>query len=111
MATAVLDHRGDVIGWDSAAQDLYGYPAEEALGKPARAFLVPADGRPLFDQDRPVGTWGDKRVLRRRDGNVVDVVLYVLTLGPPTPGRPPRPGPSCPSGPSRWSAGRPTGPC
>ncbi|MBB4984711.1 SpoIIE family protein phosphatase [Streptomyces nymphaeiformis] len=82
MATAVLDHRDDVIGWDGAAQDLYGYAPEEVLGKPARAFLVPVDGRPLFDPDRPGGSGGEKRALRRRDGSVVRVVLYALKLGP-----------------------------
>ncbi|MEU0405206.1 SpoIIE family protein phosphatase [Streptomyces sp. NPDC006197] len=82
MATAVLDHRGEIIGWDAGAQELYGYPADEVLGKPARACFVPADGRPLFAPDRPAGSWGEKRALRRRDGSVAHVVLYVLRLGP-----------------------------
>ncbi|MFF7438864.1 hypothetical protein [Streptomyces sp. NPDC008122] len=69
-ATAVLDHRDDAIGWDGAAQALYGYAPDEVLGKPARAFLVPVDGRPLFDPDRPGGSGGEKRALRRLDGIV-----------------------------------------
>ncbi|SEC00141.1 SpoIIE family protein phosphatase [Streptomyces sp. TLI_105] len=82
MATAVLDHGGEIIGWDAAAEDLYGYPAEEVLGRPARTFLVPVDGRTLFAPDRPIGSWGEKWALRKRDGSVVHVVLYVLRLGP-----------------------------
>ncbi|MFH8623668.1 PAS domain-containing protein [Streptomyces vietnamensis] len=82
MATAVLDQRGDVIGWDAAAQELYGYLADDGLGKPARRFFVPVDGRPLLDLDVPVESWGEKRALRKRGGGVVEVVLYVLRLGP-----------------------------
>ncbi|MEU9859374.1 SpoIIE family protein phosphatase [Streptomyces sp. NPDC047971] len=81
MATAVLDQRGDVIGWDAAAQELYGYLADDVLGKPARRFFVPVDGRPLLDPDVPVESWGEKRALRKRGGGVVEVVLYVLRLG------------------------------
>ncbi|GAA3086988.1 hypothetical protein GCM10017562_66500 [Streptomyces roseofulvus] len=82
MATAVLDHRGDIIGWDAAAQDLYGYRAEDVLGTPAHRCFVPVEGPPLFAPDQPVESWGDQWALRRRDGSVVHVVLYVLRLGP-----------------------------
>ncbi|MEV6329337.1 SpoIIE family protein phosphatase [Streptomyces sp. NPDC051909] len=82
MATAVLDHRGDIIGWDTAAQDLYGYMAEDVLGKPAHRCFVPVEGPPLFAPDQPVDSWGERWALRRRDGSVVQVVLYVLRLGP-----------------------------
>ncbi|MFF0750538.1 SpoIIE family protein phosphatase [Streptomyces sp. NPDC004267] len=91
MASAVLDQRGDIIGWDTAAQNLYGYPADDVLGKPARAILVPVDGRPLFDPDNPndpdgtggpVESWGEEWALRGGSGGVVRVALYVLRLAP-----------------------------
>ncbi|GAA4881093.1 SpoIIE family protein phosphatase [Kitasatospora terrestris] len=82
MATAVLDRRGTVIGWDASAQELYGYRADQVLGRPARSVLVPVDGRSLFDAaDAPVASGGDRWALRR-PGGAVDVVLYVLRLGP-----------------------------
>lgn len=82
MATAVLDQRGIVIGWNTAAEKLYGHTADDALGKPARKFFVPIDGRPLFDPDSPAESWGETRTMRGRGGSLVRTVLYVLQLGP-----------------------------
>ncbi|MGW7433981.1 SpoIIE family protein phosphatase [Streptomyces sp. NPDC054861] len=84
-ATAVLDRQGVVIGWNPAAEELYGLTADEVLGRPAHEVLAPTDGLPLFRPDAPAALSGETRTLRTNDGGTVRAVLHVLPLGPTEP--------------------------
>ncbi|MET8681134.1 SpoIIE family protein phosphatase [Streptomyces sp. NPDC004647] len=46
-ASAVLDEHGRVVGWSKRAEELLGYPGEEAIGRPALDFLVAQSDLPV----------------------------------------------------------------
>ncbi|WP_406306921.1 SpoIIE family protein phosphatase [Streptomyces sp. NBC_00885] len=71
-ACGVLDDRGRVVGWSERAEELLGYPPEEALGRPAVGFLLdPRDYEVVMDAVaecvRDLGWYGIVPV-RHRDG-------------------------------------------
>ncbi|MFJ6084868.1 SpoIIE family protein phosphatase [Streptomyces sp. NPDC092369] len=92
-AAAIVDARGIVTGWSEGARLLTGYPAEEAVGRPARDLL--AEEPPPEALAASNGTV----VLRHRDGSPVRVALracavigeggapggHVITAEPPAP--------------------------
>ncbi|MBT2382963.1 SpoIIE family protein phosphatase [Streptomyces sp. ISL-11] len=47
-ASAVLDHRGTVVGWGQRAEDLLGHHADEVLGRPAAEVLVAPGDKELL---------------------------------------------------------------
>jgi len=70
-----------ITSWNRGAERLYGYSAEEAIGRPA-TFLLPedrADEEPMIIErirrGERIETYETKR--RRRDGTLVDVSLTV----------------------------------
>ncbi|MEU9980577.1 SpoIIE family protein phosphatase [Streptomyces sp. NPDC050856] len=76
-ASVVLDDGGRVVGWSSRAEELLGYAAREALGRPSAGFLVhPGDHRVVLDavaacvRDRG---WFGVVPVRHRDGHCVEV--------------------------------------
>ncbi|QGV82418.1 SpoIIE family protein phosphatase [Streptomyces ficellus] len=76
-ASAVLDDRGTVTGWSERAEALLGYPAAEALGRPAAGFLVDPRDRDVVLEAvaacvRGPGWFGVVPV-RHRDGRRVEV--------------------------------------
>ena len=90
-AAAIVDARGMVTGWSEGARQLTGYPAEEAVGRPARDLLAehpPAEA---------VAALSGTVVLRHRDGSTAPLTLracavqgedgepggYVITAEPP----------------------------
>ncbi|MGW1887038.1 SpoIIE family protein phosphatase [Streptomyces sp. NPDC001970] len=86
-ASAVLDDRGNLVGWSERAEALFGYPPEEALGRPACGFLVhPRDRDVVMDavaacrHDRG---WFGVVPVRHRDGHRIAVGCRarVLTKG------------------------------
>jgi PAS domain S-box-containing protein len=82
IITANLD--GTITGWNSAAERLYGYSAEEATGRNINV-LVPADRLPeIEDCLRRIG-WGEtiehnETVRLRKDGRAVEVSLSVSPI-------------------------------
>lgn len=87
-AVAVLDDRGDVVGWSKAAGELLGYPAAEILGRPG------TDLRMERDRATRIWTWNgghgddDYRIgmvdLRQRDGD--QIVTHLERIRIDTPG-------------------------
>ncbi|MFJ9743237.1 SpoIIE family protein phosphatase [Streptomyces sp. NPDC101166] len=76
-AVAVIDARGVVTGWSEGARLLTGYPADEAVGRPAAELL--ADALPT----RTDGAWTGPVVVRHRDGDPVTVTVTACpVLGP-----------------------------
>ncbi|MFC8426646.1 SpoIIE family protein phosphatase [Streptomyces sp. NPDC057236] len=73
-AAMVVDARGIVTGWSEGARRLTGHPAEEAVGRTARALL--AGDAPSGTAPLPSGPV----TLRHRDGHPVPVRLTVRPL-------------------------------
>jgi PAS domain S-box-containing protein len=95
-AVVTMDAQGRVIGWNHAAEAIFGYPAVEAMGREMAELIVPPDLRDAHRKglarflETGSGVVLDKRLeLRgmRRDGTELPVELTItrITLpGPPT---------------------------
>ncbi|MBC7976321.1 MAG: CHASE domain-containing protein, partial [Myxococcales bacterium] len=71
---------GTIASWNAAAERLFGYPADEALGQPLERFVLPSD-RPttmtsaMRRLQRTTAVLPFDTVCRRRDGSPVDVSI------------------------------------
>lgn len=103
-AAAVLDHRGAVVRWTGAAEELTGFRAEEVCGRPARELVadLPDDLR-----DAKIPASGRVR-LWHQCGDTIDVTFRTTKVGlrlgggprpggPYTPRRRPRTGRGAPA--------------
>ena len=76
-AVVVLDRGGAVRYWNAAAASLFGYAADEALGRPLADLIVTPDHREGFErllaQAAEHGVCVDEAVRRRRDGALLHV--------------------------------------
>jgi PAS domain S-box-containing protein len=78
------DLDGTIIHWNSGAEQMYGYPFEEIIGRPA-SVLVPAD-RPVTIADvleritRGERIENFETVHKRKDGTDIDVSLVVSPI-------------------------------
>ena len=84
------DLEGIVITWNPAAQRLYGYSAEEAIGRHV-SFLIPDELKDDVEKilttvrrGEAIDTYETRR--RRKDGTVVDVALTISPIGSPAQG-------------------------
>jgi two-component system, cell cycle sensor histidine kinase and response regulator CckA len=81
VAEAVIatDVDGKVVFWNRFAEELYGWRAEEALGRPVGEMTTAehalGDAAPLFAKAREGTTWSGELDARRRDGTVFPVRL------------------------------------
>lgn len=81
IATAVLDSRGTVLGWSSAAAELLDRAAAEVCGKPLGRLLADTSDRRCWDKTTSSGMPAAGRAaLRHRSGNEVEVAFRVLPL-------------------------------
>ncbi|WP_413098451.1 SpoIIE family protein phosphatase [Streptomyces sp. Inha503] len=96
-AIAVLDHRETVVGWNTSAEQLFGFSSAEVVGHPARQLLatpddpgsgggasgliglLPEHGGQPADRDRQHGRT-EIRILRHRHGGTVRTALRVCRL-------------------------------
>ena len=73
-----------IVSWNSGAEEIYGYTADEAIGQPIAILFPPkrADELPaimkLIRRGRKVEHYETKR--RRKDGTVIDVSLAVSPI-------------------------------
>jgi len=75
-----------VTYWNNGAQALFGYTAEEAMGRPIERLILPEDGRALSDwkdelaQLSSQGEWQGQVQRRRKDGSAIwtDIVASVV---------------------------------
>src|SRR6516164_1993929 len=80
-AILTIDLDGIVTSWNAAAERLYGYTAEETIGKPM-AILIPAN---RHDEEPPILERikrGERiehyeTVRQRKDGSLIDLSLTV----------------------------------
>lgn len=49
QVAVVMDSQGLVLHWSALAQTLFGYPADEALGKSLGDLIVPPRARPYHE--------------------------------------------------------------
>lgn len=72
---------GTVEFWNKAAEQLYGWGAEEAVGQNISDLCVPAPGREVADEImqalRQVGCWTGGFQVPRKDGSVVRALVTV----------------------------------
>jgi PAS domain S-box-containing protein len=75
-AIFVRDMNGAITYWNRGAEELYGWPAEQAVGKVAQQLLKRASSVP-FDQIEEelmrTGRWQGELLDRKEDGTAVDV--------------------------------------
>ena len=79
------DLENKVTFWNKGAEHLFGYTAEEALGRHVASLIVP-DGVNFVDAGRvdelrARGTWSSQVMRRRKDGSIIwtDVVVSIVT--------------------------------
>lgn len=90
-AFTATDRNGIVIAWNAAAERLFGWSASEAIGRPLRGLVVPAEGRAEHDarQGRmlaapdPVALQRQELELERRDGRrfPAEKTISKMTVG------------------------------
>ena len=79
---------GIITGWNHAAEQLYGYSTEEALGKPI-SLIVPADHRREADNNLRRIANGEhiepyETVRLHKDGSLVDVLISISPIRGPS---------------------------
>lgn len=84
-AIFMLDPNGYILNWNSGAERIKGYKAEEAIGKHFSMFYLPEDierGRPEHNlaMAKKLGRYEDESIRRRKDGSTfwADVVFTAL---------------------------------
>lgn len=75
-AVCELSPEGDIRSWSAGAQALFGYTAEEAVGRPLSLLYSPHGAVPggdlgQLDTVRATGQWSGEERLQRRDGSLL----------------------------------------
>jgi PAS domain S-box-containing protein len=74
---------GIILNWNKGAERLYGYPAEEVIGKPIAILLPPghSDDLPeILSKLQRGEVTNEETVRRRKDGKLIDVALIVSPI-------------------------------
>jgi PAS domain S-box-containing protein len=64
-----------VLSWNAGAERLYGWTAEETIGRPASETILPPESVPPAEEDKvslgsqPDGRWEGEYTVRRKDGS------------------------------------------
>jgi PAS domain S-box-containing protein len=79
------DAEGVVSSWNTAAERMFGYTAEEAIGRPIKQLIIPADRQGEEDEVLRRIRAGDKvdhfeTVRCRKDGTFLDVSITVSPI-------------------------------
>jgi diguanylate cyclase (GGDEF)-like protein/PAS domain S-box-containing protein len=72
------DMAGVVLSWNKGAETLYGWSAEEAVGRSARELMVPEDASAaerLREKLSADGCWDGELLVRRKDGSLFTAYL------------------------------------
>ena len=84
VAVVVMDDAERVTGWNPAAAELFGYSAEEAIGRPIDDLVFEeerrGEGREITEEALAVGHAQRISSRRRKDGTGVDVELMLVPL-------------------------------
>jgi diguanylate cyclase (GGDEF)-like protein/PAS domain S-box-containing protein len=86
-AVVLTDDRGVVVYWNERAASMYGYAAEEAVGRPAAALNAGPVDRRLADSIRAAvreaGRWEGDFDARHRDGSTLPVYATLKAIADP----------------------------
>lgn len=79
------DDRGRIVWLNRAAESIFGYAAEELLGRPFDVLLAPSDDRPstfsaLIEEIRREPTGQAEAVGRRRDGEAIPIEVFASSV-------------------------------
>ena len=81
QAVIATDVDGVVVYWNRAAEELYGWSAEEAVGRKVEELTVPEVSRAaageIMDALRDGTTWSGGFPVRRKDGTVFPVEIRI----------------------------------
>lgn len=72
-AVVGMDHRGNVIAWNKAAEEMFGWSRDEAFGRPMGDLIVP-------QQHRSNHTKGLSRYNKTREGPVLEQRLKLTAI-------------------------------
>ena len=80
----VTDLEGKVLYWNRAAEEIYGWSSEEALGRSLGDLTVPKESlekvEEVVSELRAGRTWSGEVLLRRKDGSYVPVFVTATPL-------------------------------
>ena len=83
-AILAKDLNGTIISWNSGAERLFGYTADEAIGNPVTMLIPPdrADEKPTNPARIRNGERIDhyETIRRRKDGSLIDISLSVSPI-------------------------------
>ncbi|HYC59601.1 MAG TPA: LuxR C-terminal-related transcriptional regulator [Thermoanaerobaculia bacterium] len=84
QAVIVTDARGLIVSWNSFAEDLYGWRADEVIRRPIASVLpAPSDASRteiIFSILRRGESWGGQFTARTRDGQELEVFAIVAPV-------------------------------
>lgn len=83
VAVAAADTHSRVTHWNPAAERLFGWPAEEVLGRTVPELRLGPDastGPALLEAVRRTGSWEGERRIRRKDGTEAAVYMRVTQI-------------------------------
>src|SRR6185436_1715486 len=83
-AILAKDLQGTILSWNRGAERIYGYPAEEIVGRPVQVLMPPDGGAELTDildrVSRGERVERHEAVRVTKDGRLIDVLLTVSPL-------------------------------
>jgi PAS domain S-box-containing protein len=84
-AIIVSDQNFNIIGWNAAAENIYGWKAEDALGNPAMEFLqtrYPFDKFPpdLSNERFQKDGWKGEILQKHKDGQIIPIMTSISPL-------------------------------
>jgi PAS domain S-box-containing protein len=83
-AVIVTDHGGLVTHWNSAAERMFGWSAEETSGRPIQSLTGQSLGREaaasVRDSLRQTGRWEGERGVSHRDGSTVQAFVRLALI-------------------------------
>jgi PAS domain S-box-containing protein len=83
-AIVSIDLNGNIASWNRAAEDIFGYTAEEAVGKPISTLTPAEHAREESEMIALIQCGGHVKTLetlrKRRDGSQIDVALTISPI-------------------------------
>ncbi len=83
-AITVRDLQGTLIGWNRGAEQMYGWPASEVLGRSVQDFVPPAMAEEVLEVNRSIaagkGSHSFETQRRTKDGRVLDIWVTASAL-------------------------------